>query len=46
MGCKQLKHFLRGNKSYAATGKLGEETDTYNDTGTVVASKDYGNTLY
>lgn len=46
MGCKQLKHFLHGDKIYLATGKLGEETDTYNDTGTIVASKKFGKNLF
>lgn len=41
-GCKQLRHFLQGNKSYVVTAKLGEETDTLNDTGTLVATKNFG----
>jgi tRNA pseudouridine55 synthase len=41
-GCKKLSEYLNnGLKEYTATGKLGEATDTYDSTGTIVKTSSY-----
>ncbi|EME29283.1 tRNA pseudouridine synthase B isoform 2 [Galdieria sulphuraria] len=37
--CSQLERFLQGSKRYRATLKFGEETDTLDNTGTIVDTK-------
>jgi tRNA U55 pseudouridine synthase TruB len=45
-GCRKLKRYLEGDKSYVAIGKFGEETDTLNNTGTIINNKPFGMNLH
>ncbi|XP_065350448.1 pseudouridylate synthase TRUB1-like [Cloeon dipterum] len=40
-GCRRLPLYLKGDKKYVAIGKLGDETDTFNDTGKITGSAPY-----
>ena len=39
--CKKLSGYLEGSKTYEAIGKLGEETDTLDSGGVVIAEKPF-----
>ena len=40
-GCRSLESYLKGEKTYRATGLLGSETDTFDSDGQIVAEKPF-----